>query len=97
MTLRQFQQQIAYTYLERDRKRGLERTFLWFVEEVGELARLLKSDCQDKVKLKQEFSDALAWLLSVANLLGVDVEEAAMRYADGCPKCNSTPCQCPMW
>ncbi|GBC99341.1 hypothetical protein HRbin17_01863 [bacterium HR17] len=96
MTIRELQEQIRRTYLERDAQRGLERTFLWFVEEVGELARLVKSDGRDPAALQQEFSDVLAWLLSVANLLGVDVETAAHRYANGCPKCQSSPCRCPM-
>ncbi len=96
MTLRELQDQIYRTYFERDARRGLERTFLWFVEEVGELARLLKSDQRNLEALKVEFSDVLAWLLSVANLAGVDVEAAAQRYANGCPKCSASPCQCPM-
>ncbi len=96
MTLRELQEQIRRTYFERDSQRGLERTFLWFVEEVGELAHLLKTDCRDEKALHVEFSDVLAWLLSVANLAGVDIETAAQRYANGCPKCHKSPCQCPM-
>ncbi len=96
MTLQEFQEQIRRTYFDRDAARGLERTFLWFVEEVGELARLLKTDRRDLYALQVEFSDVLAWLLSVANLAGVDIEEAAQRYANGCPKCGASPCQCPM-
>jgi NTP pyrophosphatase (non-canonical NTP hydrolase) len=46
--------------------------------------------------LHVEFSDVLAWLLSVANLAGVDIEAAAQRYANGCPKCHNSPCRCPM-
>lgn len=96
MTLRKLQEQIRRTYFDRDAARGLERTFLWFVEEVGELARLLKTDRRDLYALQVEFSDVLAWLLSVANLAGVDIEEAAQRYVSGCPKCGASPCQCPM-
>ncbi|MER3501146.1 MAG: nucleotide pyrophosphohydrolase [Candidatus Fervidibacterota bacterium] len=96
MTLRELQEQIRRTYFDRDAARGLERTFLWFVEEVGELARLLKTDRRDLYALQVEFSDVLAWLLSVANLAGVDIEEAAQRYVSGCPKCGASPCQCPM-
>lgn len=96
MTLHELQEQIRRTYFERDSQRGLERTFLWFVEEVGELARLLKTDCRDEEELQIEFSDVLAWLLSVANLAGVDIEIAVQRYANGCPKCKKSPCQCPM-
>ncbi|MDQ3991140.1 MAG: pyrophosphohydrolase, partial [Actinomycetota bacterium] len=35
-----------------------------------------------------------AWLTSLANLLGVDLEAAAARYMDGCPKCGEIPCVC---
>jgi NTP pyrophosphatase (non-canonical NTP hydrolase) len=41
-----------------------------------------------------EFSDVLAWLVSLADLTGVDLAEAAERYAQGCPKCAGTPCTC---
>jgi len=44
---------------------------------------------------QHEIGDVLAWLTSVANLVGVDVEAAARRYADDCPKCGTAPCACP--
>ena len=62
-------------------------------EEVGELARALRTG--DRQNLEQEFSDVLAWLGSLANLLEVDLEAAAARFASGCPKCGGTPCECP--
>lgn len=96
MHLRELQDQIARTYIDRDRRRGLERTFMWFVEEVGELARELKSDERDQAALRHELSDCLAWLMSVANLAEVDIEAAAGRFADGCPKCGASPCRCPV-
>ena len=61
-------------------------------EEVGELARALRHDDPDQLAL--EFSDVLAWLASLANLTGVDLETAIARYADGCPKCLASPCAC---
>jgi len=48
----------------------------------------------DKTRLMEEFSDVFAWLTTLASLLGVDMEEAAQRYARGCPKCGSKPCRC---
>ena len=83
---------MARTYLERDRARGSDATFRWLVEEVGELARTLRHDDPDA--RRHEFGDVLAWLASLANLTGVDLEEAAARYADGCPKCGGIPCSC---
>ncbi len=96
MTLKDWQDRIAQTYLERDSLRGLHRTCLWFVEEVGELAGLIKEENQDPAALAQEFSDVFAWLLSLANLAGIDLERACQRYRSGCPKCGISPCQCPL-
>jgi NTP pyrophosphatase (non-canonical NTP hydrolase) len=91
MDLKEHQQRIEETYLDRDRKRGLDKTFIWFVEEVGELAKALR----EKEGLKSEFADVLAWLLSVANLAKIDLDEAMERFQKGCPKCKSSPCLCP--
>jgi NTP pyrophosphatase (non-canonical NTP hydrolase) len=93
MLLSDLQTQMAALYLERDRARGPDATFRWLAEEVGELARALRT--RDQANLEHEFSDVLAWLASLANLTGVDLETAAARYADGCPKCDTNPCSCP--
>ena len=91
MDLKIYQQVIRETYLKRDRKRGLDKTFIWFVEESGELARALRK----REGLNAEFADVLAWLLSVANLAGVDLDKAMIRFQNGCPKCGKIPCCCP--
>jgi NTP pyrophosphatase (non-canonical NTP hydrolase) len=85
---------IAATYLGRDRERGVDATFRWFTEEVGELARAVRT--RGRANLELELSDVFAWLLSLANLLEVDLADAMARYADGCPKCHASPCECPM-
>ncbi|MEA3399674.1 MAG: MazG nucleotide pyrophosphohydrolase domain-containing protein [Armatimonadota bacterium] len=92
MSIRDFQRIIDETYGERDAERGLERTFMWLVEEVGELARALQSE--DRERMVAEFADVLAWLTTTASLAGVDMEEAAARFAEGCPKCGAMPCEC---
>lgn len=92
MTIEQFQRTIDETYGERDSERGLEETFMWLVEEVGELARALRSESHERKV--EEFSDVLAWLTTAASLAGVDMSEAAKRFAGGCPKCEETPCEC---
>ncbi|MGC9317756.1 MAG: MazG nucleotide pyrophosphohydrolase domain-containing protein [Armatimonadota bacterium] len=92
MTIREFQRIIDETYGQRDAERGLERTFMWLVEEVGELARALQSE--DRERMAAEFSDVLAWLTTTASLAGVDMDEAAARFANGCPKCGAIPCEC---
>ena len=93
MEIAQFQRRLRAIYGKRDRARGRDRTFMWFVEEVGELSRALRR--ADRANLEEEMSDALAWLVSVATLAGVDMEEAAARFAAGCPRCGRSPCRCP--
>jgi NTP pyrophosphatase (non-canonical NTP hydrolase) len=93
MKLGEFQKQIEEMYFERDSRRGLEGTFMWFVEEVGELSTALRQGSQaDK---EEEFADCLAWLATLASLSGVRWDEALKKYARGCPRCHKTPCDCP--
>ena len=93
MQIREFQKLIEDTYLEKDASRGLAGTFMWFVEEVGELSRALKKT--DAQNLKEEFADVLAWLSTLASIAGVDLEKASEeKYGAGCPKCLSIPCRC---
>ncbi|HEY7660224.1 MAG TPA: MazG nucleotide pyrophosphohydrolase domain-containing protein [Actinomycetota bacterium] len=92
MEIEDFQDAMRATYLERDAARGRDATFRWLVEEVGELARAMRGD--DRANLVHEFGDVLAWLGSLANLEGVELEEAAARYRDGCPRCGGRPCRC---
>lgn len=94
MEIRDLQESLRRTYEARDRTRGRDATFLWLVEEVGELSRAVRRG--DRANLRHEFSDALAWLVSLATLEGVDMEEAAARYARGCPRCGKSPCRCPV-
>ncbi len=93
MRLAEFQDLMRRTYLERDELRGSDASFRRLVEEVGELARTLRHD--DATARDEEFGDVLAWLASLANQSGVDLERAAARYQNGCPKCGKIPCVCP--
>ncbi len=93
MELADLQETIRRTFLERDAARGLDGTFRWLVEEVGELAKAIRHEERDE--WVHETGDVLAWLASVANLLEVDLEQAAARYANGCPRCGNQPCTCP--
>lgn len=92
MDIADLQRVVRATYGARDRQRGVEGTFAWFVEEVGELSRAIHR--QGHAERVVEFSDVLAWLVSLADLTGVDLAEAADRYAAGCPKCATSPCVC---
>ena len=78
MEIREFQELIARRYKARDQERGVPRTFMWFVEEVGELATALAS--QDKANTEEEFADVLAWLCTLANITDVDLEKACGKY-----------------
>jgi NTP pyrophosphatase (non-canonical NTP hydrolase) len=90
--LANLQQLMAKTYGERDAERGVPATVAWLAEEVGELARAARKG--DRAQQVHELGDALAWLASLANQLGLSLEEAAARYASGCPKCGQAPCRC---
>jgi len=94
MRIAEFQKLIKDIYFEKDKARGVMPTFLWIIEEVGELAEcILKRG--DKENIKEEIADVIAWIFSLANLLGIDVEEAIKsKYLDVCPKCKSRPCVC---
>lgn len=92
MELRTFQDLMERTYGERDRGRGVPASVAWLVEEVGELAQAIRKG-GDTERL-HELGDVLAWLASLAGQLGLSLDEAAARYADGCPRCGMVPCGC---
>ena len=92
MDLNKYQKLIEGIYFDKDSKRGLDKTFNWLVEEIGEFSRAIRK--KEKDRIKEEFADCLAWLLSVGSILGIDAEQAMDKYRDGCPKCHSSPCSC---
>ncbi len=77
LTIAQFQQHISKKYEKVDRKRGTAKTFLWFIEEVGELATALNG--KDRANLEEEFADVIAWLCTLANINDVDLSAAIGR------------------
>src|SRR5262245_38222488 len=92
-SLARLQQVIRDTYDAKDRRRGLEGTFMWFMEEVGELSAALRSGSHRQ--RAEEFADVLAWLATLANVAGVDLEAAVQaKYGGGCPGCHASPCVC---
>ena len=94
VTLADFQSLIRGMYLEKDIARGVEGTFMWLMEEVGELASALRNGTDHE--RSGEFADVLAWLTTIANVAGVDLSEAVMRkYGSGCPGCGRFVCTCP--
>lgn len=93
MELSDLQATMRETYLERDAARGRDATFRWLTEEVGEVAKAMRTG--DRDNLEHEIGDVLAWLVSLANVEGIDLERAVARYAHGCPRCGTSPCGCP--
>jgi NTP pyrophosphatase (non-canonical NTP hydrolase) len=80
-------------YFKRDSGRGVNGTFNWLVDEVAELGEELKGS--DRLATEKEFADVIAWLASLANIMGIDLEKAALsKYPNKCPKCDSSPCVC---
>lgn len=94
MELGDLQHVMDATYGARDRARGVPATVAWLAEEVGELAKAVRKGT--RAEQLHELGDALAWLVSLANQLGLSLDEAVMRYSAGCPRCGSTPCGCPL-
>src|SRR5437588_871152 len=93
LSLAELQHQIKATFGSRDAQRGVEGTFMWFMEEVGELSAALRK--RDAAELGPEFADVLAWLATLANSAGIDLESAfAAKYGRGCPGCGRSPCAC---
>jgi NTP pyrophosphatase (non-canonical NTP hydrolase) len=94
LTVAGFQQLIRERYFRTDVARGTPGTFMWFIEEIGELATALQNNAPGKnptaaerQNLHEEFADAFAWLMTLANINNVDIEAALAKYtqpaADG--------------
>ena len=95
ITFAEFQQLIRNMYLKKDLARGVDGTFMWFMEEVGELAAALRDGSPEN--RAEEFADVLAWLTTMANVVGVDLTQAvARKYGGGCPGCGHLVCVCSM-
>ncbi len=92
MELESFQAHLARLYGKKDRKRGMDGTFMYLIEEVGELATALREG--DKQEIASELADVLAWTASLAQLTGVDLAKAAQEKYASCSGCARVPCAC---
>jgi NTP pyrophosphatase (non-canonical NTP hydrolase) len=93
MQIHEFQEMMKRLYFKRDSERGIDGTFNWLVDEVAELGEELKGN--NKEATEKEFADVIAWLSSLANITGINLEQAALnKYNNKCPKCQSSPCVC---
>lgn len=89
VSFREFQQLIRDRYYATDAARGVPGTFMWLIEEVGELATSLQDNApgqsptaQERSNLVEEFADVIAWLTTLANIAKVDLAEALTKYTD---------------
>lgn len=93
MTLADLQELIRVMYSSKDEARGVDGTFMWLMEEVGELAAALREGTKEEQAL--EFADVLAWLATIANVAGIDLQAAVhQKYGQGCPGCGARVCVC---
>jgi NTP pyrophosphatase (non-canonical NTP hydrolase) len=92
MEVGELQRHMETTYGARDRVRGVPATVAWLAEEVGELAKAVRKG--NREEQLHELGDTLAWLASLANQLGLSLEDAVARYEAGCPRCGVSPCLC---
>jgi NTP pyrophosphatase (non-canonical NTP hydrolase) len=94
MDIREFQEMMRHLYFKRDSDRGVNGTYNWLVDEIAELGEELKKGT-DREATEKEFADVIAWLASLANIMGIYLEKAALsKYNHKCPKCQQSPCQC---
>lgn len=94
LSFTEFQQLIRDMYFEKDEERGVDGTFMWFMEEIGELASAIRKG--SKEEMRGEFADVIAWLTTLANIVGIDLTDAIMeKYGTGCPGCGQFVCTCP--
>jgi len=78
MQISEFQKLISLKYEQRDRQRGTPASFMWFIEEIGELATSLAGT--DQAEKEGEFADVFAWLCTLANINDIDIEKACSKY-----------------
>jgi NTP pyrophosphatase (non-canonical NTP hydrolase) len=94
MECEDFQTLMRELYYDRDNQRGVGKMFMRITEELGELGRAIRN--HDEPGMKEEMADVLAWLFSLGNILGLDMEEAVLsKYDKVCPRCQKNPCECP--
>jgi len=94
LSIADLQRHIRQMYYEKDVVRGVDGTFMWLMEEVGELASALRGN--DRQNLAEEFADVIAWLVTIANVADIDLAVAlSAKYGSGCPGCSRLVCTCP--
>ena len=94
LSIADLQRHIRTMYFEKDVVRGIDGTFMWLMEEIGELAAALRGT--DRENLAEEFADVIAWVATIANVAEIDLNKALIsKYGNGCPGCSRLECVCP--
>lgn len=101
-SLREWQRHIRDVYGDRNLQRGIEVILNRLFREVEELRSVSRrvprwTSSADEIlhEHADELADALAWVISAANVLEVDLEKCVLgRYGGGCTSCLVTPCSC---
>jgi NTP pyrophosphatase (non-canonical NTP hydrolase) len=83
MQLAELQALMEDLYGRADRERGIPATVAWLCEELGELAQAVRKGTVDQQL--HELGDVLAWLASLANQLGLSLDDAVERYVTAPP------------
>ena len=83
MRISEFQTHIEDVYGEKDRERGIAMSVAWLAEEIGELAQAIRKGTHEQ--RVHEFGDVIAWVFSIANQVGVNMEDAIERYVTDPP------------
>ena len=94
LSIADLQRHIRQMYYEKDVARGTDGTFMWLMEEIGELASALRGD--DRENLAEEFADVIELLSTIANVAEIDLKAALQaKYGRGWPGCSRLVCECP--
>jgi NTP pyrophosphatase (non-canonical NTP hydrolase) len=93
MKIKDFQKRIKDNFFHKDSRRGGEKTYLWLIEEIGELSSaILHKNIEN---IGEELADVVAWTVSLANIYNIDLEaELEKKYPPFCKVCQSSPCKC---
>jgi NTP pyrophosphatase (non-canonical NTP hydrolase) len=78
MEVSALQKLVRERYYKTDSERGIYHTSLWFHEEVGELSSAIANG--DMKNAKEEVADVFMWLMTLANLMNIDMEEALTDF-----------------
>lgn len=98
----QIAQHLQMLYGDVNATQPIEYLILRLTEECGETSsaviRSTRTDSDPETilyEIAKELADGIAWVFSIANRIGVDVQaEYLLRYGNGCRTCDKPVCEC---